>query len=228
MHRSQNGCLYFFLHRRRESSSIPFLFYSVLLCTKRTARRTLVRRRVCFTSFRPFCTIFFRFPLFHAQIAKQKTLYFSYIIEEGNQARFPFFFIPFCYARNEPLGVPIYTVGSVSLRFEGSIHARSAIHFLFMTNLVRPHCLSSPLSLMLLVPKAPRKKVVATANFRECVYKRTDEPSVPFYEKGGTAKRVTDFFCIKKCAYRSRRIKNANSDSRETNLNKKGYQNHHI
>jgi len=27
---------------------------------------------------------------------------------------------------------------------------------------------------------------------------------------------------IKKCVYRSRRIKNANSDSRETNLNKKG------
>ncbi len=30
-------------------------------------------------------------------------------------------------------------------------------------------------------------------NRRECVYKRTDEPSAPFYEKGGTVKRVTDF-----------------------------------
>ena len=39
-----------------------------------------------------------------------------------------------------------------------------------------------------------RKKVVATASRRECVYKRTGEPSVPFYEKGGTAKQVTDFF----------------------------------
>ena len=39
-----------------------------------------------------------------------------------------------------------------------------------------------------------RKKVVATASRRECGYKRTGEPSVPFYEKGGTAKQVTDFF----------------------------------
>jgi len=49
------------------------------------------------------------------------------------------------------------------------------------------------------VPKArSRKKVVATANRRECACKRAGEPSVPFYEKGGTVKRVTDFFCIKK------------------------------
>ena len=38
-----------------------------------------------------------------------------------------------------------------------------------------------------------RKKVVATASRRECVYKRTGEASVPFYEKGGTVKQVTDF-----------------------------------
>ena len=38
-----------------------------------------------------------------------------------------------------------------------------------------------------------RKKVVATANRRECVYKRAGAPSVPFCEKGGTVKRVTDF-----------------------------------
>ncbi len=38
-----------------------------------------------------------------------------------------------------------------------------------------------------------RKKVVATANRRECACKRTGEPSVPFYEKGGTVKQVTDF-----------------------------------
>ena len=39
-----------------------------------------------------------------------------------------------------------------------------------------------------IVPKAhSRKKVVATANRRKCVYKRTGKPSVPFYEKGGTA-----------------------------------------
>ena len=45
------------------------------------------------------------------------------------------------------------------------------------------------------VPKAhSRKKVVATVNRSECVYKRTGEPSVPFYEKGGTVKQVTDFF----------------------------------
>ena len=45
------------------------------------------------------------------------------------------------------------------------------------------------------VPKAhSRKKVVATASRCECVYKRTGEPSVPFYEKGGTVTQVTDFF----------------------------------
>ena len=45
------------------------------------------------------------------------------------------------------------------------------------------------------VPKAQsRKKVVATTSRRECVYKRTGLPSVPFYEKGGTVKQVTDFF----------------------------------
>ena len=44
------------------------------------------------------------------------------------------------------------------------------------------------------VPKAQsRKKVVATASRRECVYKRTGSPSVPFYEKGGTVKQVTIF-----------------------------------
>ena len=32
-----------------------------------------------------------------------------------------------------------------------------------------------------------RKKVVTTASRRECVYKRTGKPSVPFCEKGGTA-----------------------------------------
>lgn len=42
-----------------------------------------------------------------------------------------------------------------------------------------------------------RKKVVATANRRECVYKRAGKPSVPFYEKGGTVKRLTDFFVQK-------------------------------
>ena len=35
------------------------------------------------------------------------------------------------------------------------------------------------------VPKAlSRKKVVVTASRRECVYKRTGKPNVPFYEKG--------------------------------------------
>ena len=33
-----------------------------------------------------------------------------------------------------------------------------------------------------------RKKVVATASRRECVYKRTGKPSEPFYEKGRAAK----------------------------------------
>ena len=42
-----------------------------------------------------------------------------------------------------------------------------------------------------------RKKVVATANRRECVYKRTGKPSELFYEKGGTVKQVTDFFTQK-------------------------------
>ena len=46
-----------------------------------------------------------------------------------------------------------------------------------------------------IVPKAQsRKKAVATASRRECVYKRTGKPSEPFYEKGGTVKQVTDFF----------------------------------
>ena len=49
------------------------------------------------------------------------------------------------------------------------------------------------------VPKAQsRKKLVAIASRRECVYKRTGLPSVPFYEKGGTVKQVTDFFNKKK------------------------------
>ena len=39
-----------------------------------------------------------------------------------------------------------------------------------------------------------REKVVATTDRCECVYKRTGKPSVPFYEKGGTVKQVTDFF----------------------------------
>ncbi len=39
-----------------------------------------------------------------------------------------------------------------------------------------------------------RKKVVATVSRRECACKRAGEPSVPFYEKGGTVKQVTDFF----------------------------------
>ena len=44
------------------------------------------------------------------------------------------------------------------------------------------------------MPKAhSRKKVVATATRRECVYNRTGMPSEPFYEKGGTVKQVTDF-----------------------------------
>ncbi len=42
-----------------------------------------------------------------------------------------------------------------------------------------------------------RKKVVATASRRVCVYKRTGKPSEPFYEKGGTVKQVTDFFAQK-------------------------------
>ena len=44
-------------------------------------------------------------------------------------------------------------------------------------------------------PKAhTREKVIATANRRECVYKRTGEPSVPLRERGGAAARATDFF----------------------------------
>ena len=41
------------------------------------------------------------------------------------------------------------------------------------------------------VPKAhSRKKVVAPANRCECVYKRTDEPSVHFYEKGAATEHT--------------------------------------
>ena len=44
------------------------------------------------------------------------------------------------------------------------------------------------------MPKAGyRKKVLATTNRSECVYKRTGEWSEPFYEKGGTVEQVTDF-----------------------------------
>jgi len=39
--------------------------------------------------------------------------------------------------------------------------------------------------------------VVTTESRREGVYNRTDEPSVPFCEKGGTVKQVTDFFTQK-------------------------------
>ena len=38
-----------------------------------------------------------------------------------------------------------------------------------------------------------RKKVVATVRRRECIYKRTGTPSVSSYEKGGMAKKVTNF-----------------------------------
>ncbi len=38
-----------------------------------------------------------------------------------------------------------------------------------------------------------RKKVVTNASRREGACNRTGEPSVPFYEKGGTVKQVTDF-----------------------------------
>lgn len=40
---------------------------------------------------------------------------------------------------------------------------------------------------------ASRKKVVATANRRERVYKGAVEPSVPFCEIGGTTAHVADF-----------------------------------
>ena len=43
-----------------------------------------------------------------------------------------------------------------------------------------------------------RKKVVATENRREGACNRTGALSVPFYEKGGTVKQVTDFFKQKK------------------------------
>ena len=42
--------------------------------------------------------------------------------------------------------------------------------------------------------KITRKKVVVTANRCEGACNRTDEPNEPFDEKGGKAKRVTDFF----------------------------------
>ncbi len=38
-----------------------------------------------------------------------------------------------------------------------------------------------------------RKKLVTTASRSESVYKRTGEPSVTFFDKGGTVKHMTDF-----------------------------------
>ena len=58
-----------------------------------------------------------------------------------------------------------------------------------------PNILAKQNNIDAVVPKAQsRKKVVATASRRECECIRTGSPSVPFYEKGGTVKQVTDFF----------------------------------
>ena len=38
-----------------------------------------------------------------------------------------------------------------------------------------------------------RKKVIATVSRSERACKRTDEPSVPFCERGGTTEHMTDF-----------------------------------
>ena len=44
----------------------------------------------------------------------------------------------------------------------------------------------------------PRKKVVMSQRRYECVYKRIADANVPFCEKGGTVKWVTDFSCKRK------------------------------
>ena len=52
---------------------------------------------------------------------------------------------------------------------------------------------------MLYVPEThSRKRLVVKQRRYEHVHKRIADLNVTFYEKGGTVKRVTDFFCIKK------------------------------